>query len=86
MVINYSSKASRQLSKIAKSDKKNAQRIIERIESYVENPSGSFDIKALKGKRASFLRLRVGNYRIIFEIEESTMLIYEINHRRESYR
>lgn len=86
MEIKYSSKASRQISKIAKSDKKSAQRIVDRIESYSGNPSGSFDIKALKGKRASFLRLRVGNYRIIFEMEESTMLIYEINYRQESYR
>ena len=86
MEINYSSKAARQLSRIAKRDKKSAQTIVERIESYAENPSGSFDIKKLKGKHASFLRLRVGNYRIIFEIEESTMLIYEINHRRESYK
>ena len=85
MQIKYSSKARKQLSRIVKSDKRNAKRIVERIEQYAENPSGSYDIKALKGKRASFLRLRVGDYRIIFEIEKVTMLIYEINHRQESY-
>ncbi len=85
MEIKYSSKAGKQLNRIVKSDKRNAKRIIERIEQYAENPSGNYDIKALKGKRASFLRLRVGDYRIIFEMEKSTMLIYEIKHRQESY-
>jgi len=31
-------------------------------------------------------RLRVGNYRILFEIEEERLIIYRIRHRKEAYK
>ena len=31
-------------------------------------------------------RLRVGNYRILFEIEENRLIIYRIRHRKEAYK
>jgi mRNA interferase RelE/StbE len=31
-------------------------------------------------------RLRVGDYRVLFEVEERTIVIYRIRHRREAYR
>jgi mRNA interferase RelE/StbE len=30
--------------------------------------------------------LRVGDYRVLFEIEKETIVIYRIRHRREVYR
>ena len=30
-------------------------------------------------------RLRVGNYRVLFEIEEQQILVYRIKHRKEAY-
>ncbi|HCG76959.1 MAG: type II toxin-antitoxin system RelE/ParE family toxin [bacterium (Candidatus Ratteibacteria) CG_4_10_14_3_um_filter_41_18] len=38
--------------------------------------------KSLKGHR----KLRVGNYRVIYRIEESTVFIFKIGHRKEVYR
>lgn len=85
MEIKYSEKAVKQLKRICKGDKKSAKMIIDSIERYAENPSGSFDIKVLKGMYGNFKRLRVGNYRIIFEDAKKIMLIYEIKHRQEAY-
>ncbi len=59
---------------------------MEKIEAYSENQQGSFDVKVLKGKFEDLLRLRVGKYRIIFEIIEDTMYIYEVKHRKEIYK
>ena len=50
-----------------------------------QNNSENFDIKILKGKFQTFKRLRVGNYRIIFEEKNNNMYIYEIKHRQEAY-
>ncbi|MBF0515937.1 MAG: type II toxin-antitoxin system RelE/ParE family toxin [Nitrospirae bacterium] len=33
-----------------------------------------------------FKRLRIRDYRVIFEHDGATMIIYEIKHRREAYR
>ena len=85
MEIKYAEKAVKQLQQIAKGDKKTAARILKAIEEYAHNPTGPFDIKLLKGKYAVFKRLRVGNYRIIFDDEGNVMLIYEVKHRQEAY-
>ena len=86
MEILYSQKAEKQLKKIFKSNRESALRIIKTIESYAENPSGSFNVKILKGKMASFKRLRVGDYRIMFDEEDHILHIYQVTHRQESYK
>jgi len=85
MEIFYSEKAAKSLKKISKGDKKSAKMIMDEIEKYANNPNDNFDLKYLKGKLGSFKRLRVGNYRIIFDDENNVMHIYEIKHRQEIY-
>ncbi len=87
MDIRYSEKAERQIKKIHKGDRKSAAMIIEAIENFAAYSSGkkNFDIKILKGKYGDFKRLRVGNYRVIFEDNGTIMLIYEVKHRQEAY-
>ena len=75
----------KQIKRIHKGDSKIAEKILKSIEAYAGNPSGKFDIKILKGKYGDFKRLRVGNYRIIFEDKENIISIYEIKHRQEAY-
>ena len=43
---------------------------------------------ALKGEFSGLRRLRVGNYRVIYEVihDELTVLVVRISHRREAYR
>ena len=31
-------------------------------------------------------RLRVGNYRILFEVEGSTVVVYRVRHRKDAYK
>ena len=85
MKILYAEKAEKQLKRIAKGNRNAASLIIDAIESYAGNPAGVFDIKLLKGRYGNFKRLRVGNYRVIFDDEENVMLIYEVKHRQEAY-
>jgi mRNA interferase RelE/StbE len=48
-----------------------------------ENLSG--DIKKLKGSKNQY-RLRVGKYRILFELESTTITVYDIGNRKDIYR
>jgi len=43
------------------------------------------DVKQLTNFTPEY-RLRIGDYRVLFEIEEETIIIYRIRHRREAYR
>ncbi len=85
MEIKYSDKSAKQIKRIAKGDLKSARMIVNEIERYVEQPTGKFDIKFLKGKYGLFKRLRVGNYRVIFDSENYVMYIYEVLHRQEAF-
>lgn len=52
---------------------------------YANNPKMKHDIKVLKGEYGDFKRLRVGNYRVIFDENKEIMLIYHVKHRQEAY-
>jgi mRNA interferase RelE/StbE len=59
-----------------------ARRIIKKVDELSENPF-SKDIKRLKGSDA--FRLRVGDYRVIFDISENIILILKVGHRKNIY-
>ena len=65
---------------------KDAKKIIKAIDELAKNtrPNG---VKKLKG-RDDFYRIKVGNYRVIYEIndEELVIVVVEIGHRKEVYR
>lgn len=60
------------------------------IKSKIDNlaTSGleSGNIKALSGEFKGLYRLRVGNYRIIFDLEEDIITVLSILHRKDVYR
>jgi mRNA interferase RelE/StbE len=58
-------------------------RVLERIEETSDDLRG--DVKRLTNSTPEY-RLRVGDYRVLFEIEGETIIIYRIRHRREAYR
>ncbi|MGH8521690.1 MAG: type II toxin-antitoxin system RelE family toxin [Gammaproteobacteria bacterium] len=43
------------------------------------------DVKHLTNFTPEY-RLRVGNYRVLFEIQGNTIVVYGVRHRREAYR
>ena len=68
------------MEKLSLDDRK---RIVEKIEAMKENLSG--DVKHLTNFTPEY-RLRVGNYRVLFEIEGTNLVIYRVKHRREAYQ
>ncbi|MFA4839476.1 MAG: type II toxin-antitoxin system RelE/ParE family toxin [Candidatus Neomarinimicrobiota bacterium] len=86
MEIIYSGKAAKQIKSICKSDHKSAELIFQSIERFACDPQSPADLKILKGKKAIFYHLRVGNYRVVFEKDKEEMRIYEIKHRQGAYK
>lgn len=70
------------LQNIEKLENSIARRILKKIDELSENPF-SKDIKKLKGR--DDFRLRVGDYRVIFSIEQKTIQILKIGHRKNIY-
>lgn len=64
-------------------DYKIQDRIFDKIESLVKNPLPS---QATKLKNTNSYRLRVGDYRIIYEIYNGIVYILKVGHRRDVYR
>ncbi len=62
-----------------------AEKIARQIDQLAENPRPT-GVKKLHGRRD--YRLRVGPYRILYEIDDDTEIvtIFRIKHRREAYR
>ncbi len=59
------------------------RRILAKVEEMRDDLSG--DVKRLTDWTPEY-RLRVGDYRVLFEIDEDAIVIYRIRHRREAYR
>ena len=59
------------------------ERVAERLRAAREDLQG--DVKRLTQFLPSY-RLRVGDYRVLFEIEGESIVVYRILHRREAYR
>jgi len=74
--------AEKDLNKISKTD---GLKIVEKLETYAANPKAlAQQVKKLKGD--PILRLRVGNYRILFTEDGVVLTVIRIGHRRDIYR
>ena len=73
-------RAEKDLASIPKSD---AQKIADAIYALENGLKGN--IKKLT-KHTPEYRLRVGNWRVLFEVLEDNIIIYRIRHRKEVYR
>ncbi|SHO80557.1 RelE/StbE replicon stabilization toxin [hydrothermal vent metagenome] len=80
MIINIDDKAIKDLSKI---DKKEAIKIFNKIET-LENFPKIPNIKRLNNFEPPY-RLRVGNYRVLFNIEKNIIIVYRVKHRNRAY-
>jgi mRNA interferase RelE/StbE len=82
--IDFTSQAKKELQKI---DKPDAKKIKQKLDSLTEGAS-NLDIKKLEATSEPTYRLRVGDYRIVFEVKHAkiTILIINIAHRKEVYR
>ncbi len=78
-LIELMPKAIKDLKNLPRSDSK---KVIEKIKALENGLSG--DIKKLTNFSPEY-RLRVGNYRVLFETENKKIIIYRVKHRKETY-
>ncbi len=74
--------AARELKRLPTAER---SRVVGAIDTLADNP---FAGSSLKGTLRGIRRLRSGSYRILYELQESTLvvLVVRIAHRREAYR
>lgn len=63
--------------------KREVQKIFEKIDKMSNALQG--DVKQLTNFTHEY-RLRVGDYRVLFEIEKKIIYIYRIRHRKQAYK
>jgi len=83
MELIFSRSAFRQLSSLEKTVQK---RIVEKLDFYLSQKK---PVKFAEKLRDSYLgewRFRIGEYRIIFDVENNKIIILKIGHRRNIYR
>ena len=81
--IQIKNSAAKSLKKIPKADRK---RIVEKIDSFADNLPNPETTKLKRNN--PFHRVRVGDYRIVYEIQENILviLVIKIGHRKDIYR
>jgi len=81
--VRFTKTALKSIKKIRKEDQ---ARIVKNIEELVESPFTKANIKKLKD--SSYFRLRVGDYRILFNRNDTTEMIdiIDVLHRRDAYK
>ena len=72
---------------LARLDRPVGRRVVKRINWLAANLD-NVRVEALTGDLADFYKLRVGDYRVLYEILESehAIVIHHIGHRRDIYR
>jgi mRNA interferase RelE/StbE len=80
--LNYESAAVKAIERLSRPMQ---QRVLKRLESLAENPRGPGTLK-LTGQDA--YRARVGDYRIIYTIQDDRLivLVIDVGHRGDVYR
>ena len=78
--ISYKKSVAKDLAALGKAE---ARRILDKIEN--ELPARAASYPALKGQFAGLRKLRVGDYRVIFAILDTQVLVLKIGHRKDIY-
>jgi mRNA interferase RelE/StbE len=79
--LRFEASARRDLARLSETD---ARGVLEAIEAYVA--SGIGDVKKLKGYTPPTWRLRIGEFRVLYQRRESAIVITRIRDRRDVYR
>jgi mRNA interferase RelE/StbE len=79
-VVEFKPRALKDLNRLQQGERR---RIFGKIENLQNSLAG--DVKKLTGMTPEY-RLRVGNYRVLFEIEGARVVIYRVLHRKKAYR
>ena len=80
MKLAYTTSAIRTLKKLPPAER---SRIIAKIEAYASAPENLPKVKSLTDRDG--YRLRVGDMRVIFMLDEDTLTVTAVGHRRDIY-
>ena len=71
----------------AKADKALAKKIAKCLQQLEQDPRSHPNIKVLKGEYSSLYRYRIGDYRIIYSVEDEIVQVFvvAIAHRSKAY-
>ena len=79
--IVFTNRAVRDIESLEPSVKK---RIGEKLKEYAENPF--VYAKKLTNPKIGTFRFRIGDYRVIFDVDGDTIVVLRVGHRRTIYR
>jgi mRNA interferase RelE/StbE len=65
-------------------DKREARRVLDRIERELATQPDRFP--TLKGEYEGLRKMRIGNYRVVYAVLGSDVLILRVGHRKDIYR
>ena len=83
--VEFSREAESDIDSLYRSDRRLFERVLNKIESLQDNPREG---KPLLGNHKGEFSLRVGNYRVVYELDgpAPTVFILTIKHRKNAYR
>lgn len=68
---------------LARLDRPTASRVVKKLSELQDDLAG--DVKKLRQLQPHY-RLRVGVYRVLFDLEAERIIVYRVIHRRDAYR
>lgn len=79
----FTKKSRRQFVKLDKQAKK---RIVDKLDFWIKTGYPLEFTESLTNSELGEYRFRVGDYRIIFDVEDKTIVVLAVGHRREIYK
>jgi mRNA-degrading endonuclease RelE of RelBE toxin-antitoxin system len=81
-------KAIKELNRFPDDVQKTIKARIRELSKKFNKPKSKLEVKKVKGAKREVLlfRLRVGDYRVVFEFADDIIWIARISHRRETYK
>lgn len=83
MEVELTHRAARDLDTVRRRHPKLFVRLLDKLESLADDPLAG---KPLTGPLQGFRSLRVGDWRVIYEVGKGVVKVLTVNHRREIYR
>ena len=62
------------------------QRIVAKLEFFLATPNPLNFAERLVNHETGQYRFRIGDYRVIFDVEDETIVVLSVGHRREIYK
>ena len=81
--VDLTKRAVKDLDALERSRPTVAAKVIAKIQSLADDPSAG---KPLVGPLKGIWSMRIGEYRVLYEMDSKTVTILTVNHRKEAYR